>query len=133
MSKCANGTYLKWWVGIDIRELLLADENLSELTGGDVYPLVAPEGTEGMFIVYRRVKYEREYSKMGLMDDIARVEIIAVAEHYEESVALAALIDNVLTGTHKSDEGYSLTFELHDSEETFDDNKYMQTLIFEVK
>lgn len=133
MSKCANGTYLKWWVGIDIREILLGDEQISELTGGDVYPLVAPEGTEGMFVIYRRVKYDRTYSSMGLTEDVARIEITAVAEHYEESVALAALIDAVLTGTHNSDEGYSLEFELHDSEETFDDNKYMQSLTFEVK
>ena len=132
-NKCANGTYLKWWVGIDIREILLSDGQISELTGGDVYPLVAPEGTDGMFIVYRRIKYDREYTKMGLMEDTARIELIAVAEHYEESVALAALIDAALTGTHTNSDGYSLTFELQDSEESFDDNKHMQTLIFEVK
>ena len=79
MNRCSNGAYLKWWVGIDIREILLADHNIAELTGGNVYPLVAPENTEGSFILYRRVKYQREYGKMGLQNDVARVELLAIA------------------------------------------------------
>lgn len=136
MNRCSNGAYLKWWVGIDIREILLADPNIAELTGGNVYPLVAPENTEGSFILYRRVKYQREYGKMGLQDDVARVELLAIADSYEESVALASLVDNCLTGAHINTENgisYSLTFTLYDSEEGFEDNKYVQTLIFEVK
>lgn len=133
MNKCVNGTYLKWWIGIDISEILSSSESLVELVGEDIYPLVAPEGTDGEFIIYRRSKYTREYSKMGLTDDVARVEIIAVSESYETSVSMAALIDSVLTGTHYNDDGYSLTFKLHDSEEGFDDMKYTQVLVFEVK
>ena len=136
MNRCSNGAYLKWWVGIDIREILLSDNNISELTGNDVYPLVAPENTEGSFILYRRVKYQREYGKMGLQNDVARVELLAIADSYEESVALASLVDNCLTGAHTNTENgisYSLTFTLYDSEEGFEDNKYVQTLIFEVK
>ena len=133
MSKCFNGVYLKWWVGIDIRSILLSDAEIAEMTDEDIYPLIAPEGTEGDFIIYRRIKYNRDYAKMGLYEDVARVEIIAITDSYEDGVRLAALIDTTLTGEHTSDEGYTLTFSLFDSEETFDDNKYMQTLIFEVK
>lgn len=136
MSKCKNGAYLKWWVGIDIREILLGNEDIVELTDSDIYPIVAPEGTLGNIIVYRRIKYQRDYGKMGLMDDVARIEVLAVADSYEESVSLAALIDDTLTGTHTNSENslkYSLEFSLFDSEEAFEDNKYVQTLIFEVK
>lgn len=133
MNKCANGAYLKWWIGIDISEILSSSEALVGIVGEDIYPLVAPEGTDGEFIIYRRSKYSREYAKMGLTDDVARVEIIAVSESYETSVSMAALIDSVLTGTHLNDEGYSLTFQLYDSEEVFDDMKYTQLLVFEVK
>lgn len=132
-SRCFNGAYLKWWAGIDIRDILLANDEVSEITGGNVYPVVAPEGTEGNFILYRRVKYQREYSPMGLTSDVARIEFLAIADSYEESVTMAALLDSTLTGKHTNELGYSLTFTLHDSEESFDDMKYIQTLIFEVK
>lgn len=136
MNRCRNGAYLKWWVGIDIREILLTDADISEMTGGDVYPLVAPENTLGSFIIYRRNKYTREYGKMGLEEDVARVEVMIITESYEAGVALASLVDNALTGTHTNTDdnlSYSLTFTLFDSEETFEDFKYVQTLIFEVK
>lgn len=136
MSRCTNGTYLKWWVGIDIRQILLEDPGLAELTGGDVYPLVAPENTEGSIILYRRIKYQREYGKMGLMEDVARVELLVITDSYEDGVALASLVDRTLSGTHTNtleDYQYSLTFTLYDSEETFEDNKFIQSLIFEVK
>lgn len=132
-SRCFNGAYLKWWAGIDIRDILLANEEVSGITGGNVYPVVAPEGTEGNFILYRRVNYKREYSQMGLTSDVARIEFLAIADSYEESVTMAALLDSTLTGKHTNEFGDSLTFTLNDSEESFDDMKYIQTLTFEIK
>ena len=132
-NKCFNGAYLKWWAGIDIRDMLLENSAITQFTGDNIYPIIAPENTKGSFIVYRRIKYSREYSKMGMTEDTARIEIMAIAEDYEDSVSLAALIDTALTGSHTNDQGYSLTLTLNDSEEGFDDMKYIQTLIFEVK
>lgn len=133
MNRCSNGAYLKWWVGIDIKDILEQNSAITQFTGNNIYPLVAPENTLGDFIVYRRIKYSREYAKMGLSEDTARIEITAIADSYEDSISLAALIDSTLTGSHNNEEGYSLTFQLFDSEEGFDDMKYLQTLIFEVK
>lgn len=133
MSKCFNNSYVKWWLGIDIRDILLLNTEIAEMTSEDIYPLIAPEGTQGNFILYHRIKYNREYSKMGLYEDIARVEILAITESYEDGMELAALIDATLTGEHTNDMGNTLSFSLYDSYESFEDNKYVQTLIFEVK
>lgn len=131
-NRCANGAYLKWWLGADISAILSSSAELVEIVGEDIYPLVAPENTDGSFIVYRRSKYTREYGKAGLVDDKARAEIMIVSDNYETSCEIASIVDDILTGEHHSEEGYTLSFQLYDSEEGFEDLKYTQLLIFDV-
>jgi len=133
MNSCLNGALLKWRAGEYLREILLGDEDIAALVNEHIYPIIAPENTVGAFIVYNRVKYTRDYSKFGLTEDVARIDVTIISEDYDQTLDLAELVDAVLSGTHNSEDGLKLTFKLHDSQEGFEDFKYFQTLTFDVE
>lgn len=127
------GSFQKWHIGDDVRALLLADTNIAALVGEDIYPIVAPEGTDGEFIVYRREKYSKNTVKEGVVGDECILSLTAVADNYDAAVTLAELIDNALTGKHTNGEGENFQMVLSDSSEAFEDNKYIEVLLFEIK
>lgn len=122
----------KWDIGNFIRTLLLDDDEIRERVGNHIYPIVAAENTVGDFIVYSRQNYSKSIDKMGVYEDIAKEAVVVVSDNYDRSIELAELIDNALTGTHRSGE-CKFDIMLDDSTETFDDNKYIQTLLFTIK
>jgi len=126
-------SYQKWFVGNDIRSILLADEAVAEQVGNHVYPCVAPENTEGDFIIYFRQKYSKSSTKMGVYQDECQVAVVAISDNYDNAVALASKIDNALTGPQVVGDGVRIKLELVDSMEVYDDNKYIETLLFEIK
>ena len=124
----------KWFVGDAIRDILIADADVYGQVGNHIYPIVAAENTKGDFIVYLRQKYGRSYVKQGIVEDECEVAVIAISENYDNAVKLAANIDAALTGTHTNDEdGCRIDVMLLDSTETFEDNKYIETLVFSIK
>lgn len=129
----ALNSYQKWFIGNDIRTLLLNDENIVKQVGSNIYPLIAPESTEGDFIIYMRNKYSKSMVKMGVYQDECEVAVVGISDNYDDAVALAAKIDNALVGLHTLDNGARLQITLADSTETFDDDKYIQTLVFNIK
>lgn len=50
-----------------IRERLLSDEKLKELVGNKIFPIIAPESTEGNYIVYVRDEYSIDRTKTGIV------------------------------------------------------------------
>ena len=70
---------------------------------------------------------------MGVYEDKCELAIIALSNNYDNSIALASKIDNSLTGRHLLENGYKLEIALSDSTEMYEDNKYIQTLIFTIK
>lgn len=127
-------SYQKWHIGNDIRDILLADSGVSSQVGSEhIYPLVAPENTKGDFIVYLRQKYAKKMVKQGVYEDECEVAVIGVSDSYDNAIDLAAKIDNALTGTHTNDEGQRIDITLIDSTEVFEDNKYIETLVFQIK
>ena len=126
----------KWDIGNHVRTILLADADIAAQVGQHVYPIVAPENTDGDFIVYRRESYSKSSTKMGVYDDVCIVAVTAISDSYDDSVELASAIDNALFGTHTlTADGETVQFEcsLDDSTETYDENKYIQTLIIRIK
>lgn len=132
---CGNkiGSYHKWGIGNDIREILLADETLSGVVGTNIFPVIAPEGTLGDFILYRRDKYSKTSTKMGIVEDVCEVVVTVVSDDYDSSFSIAAQVDNILVGKHTLNSGINVTINLVDSTEMFEDNKYIQTMLFEIK
>lgn len=128
------GSYQKWFIGNDIRSLLLADEDIYQQVGEHIYPLVAPENTKGDFIVYMREKYSKTATKMGVYEDDCELAIVGISDNYDSAVSLASKIDNALTGRHTINSGATtITINLSNSTETFDDNKYIETMVFNIK
>lgn len=130
----ALNSYQKWHIGNDIRDILLADSGVSsQVSSEHVYPLVAPENTKGDFIVYLRQKYAKEMVKQGVYEDDCEVAVIGVSDNYDNAIDLAAKIDNALTGTHTNEDGIRIDITLVDSTEVYEDNKYIETLVFKIK
>ena len=129
----ALNSYQKWFIGNDIRDILLSDSGITEQVSAEhIYPLVAPENTKGDFIVYLRQKYSKDTVKAGVYSDDCEVAVIGISDNYDNAIALASKIDNALTGTHRIGEE-KLDILLIDSTEVFEDNKYIETLVFRIK
>lgn len=129
MSSCA---FPKWYVGNCLRDILLADVELTEMVGSDIYPIVAPEGTEDDFILYQRQNYNRERAHMGVYEDECVIMLRIVSGNYDRALAIAEIADDLLEGKHECG-GYKFTVELSDSSEDFVDNKYVQILNYRIK
>ena len=127
------GSYQKWRIGNDIRALLLNDEEVVNQVKNNIYPLIAPESTFGDFIIYMRNKYNKTAVKMGVYQDECEVAVVGISDNYDSAIALAAKIDNALTGGHTLENGVKIQITLVDSTETFEDDKYIETLVFSIK
>lgn len=126
-------SYRKWRVGNDIRDILLADSGVTAQVGAHIYPIVAAEGTDGDFIVYSRQEYSKSSVKQGVYEDRCRVAVVAISDNYDRAIDLADSIDLALTGTHINKDNVSIEIYLEDSTETYEDNKYIETLLFRIK
>ena len=71
--------------------------------------------------------YNRGIAKANLKDYVG-----AIAD-YDKAIELASKIDLVLSGRHIIDSKCKLDITLADSTETFEDNKYIETLVFSIK
>lgn len=126
-------SFRKWYIGNDIRDILLADSGVTAQVGNHIYPIVAAEGTNGDFIVYIRQEYSKDSAKQGVYQDTCKVAVVGISDNYDRAIALADKIDLALTGTHINDKGEKFEVTLADSTETYDDNKFIETLLFQIK
>ena len=127
------GSYQKWFIGNDIRDMLISNEDITAQVGDNIFPCIAPLNTEGDFIIYMRNKYAKSAVKQGIYMDECEVAVVGISENYDNAIALASKIDNSLSGQHTLENGVRLQITLIDSTETFDDDKYIETLIFNIK
>ena len=111
-----------------LRDLMLADSKIKTLVGSRIYPLLAPNGTEGDFIVYQRDGYAIDKTKMGIYLTQPMVYLNIVSEDYDRSQELAGLIFNCLVGKYDT-----MEISLEDSTEDITDKKYIQVLLFKIK
>lgn len=126
-------SYQKWFIGNDIRTLLLNDEEIVNQVGSNIYPLIAPENTFGDFIIYMRNKYAKSAVKNGVYQDECEVAVVGISDNYDSAISLASKIDNALSGQYTLENGVKIQITLVDSTETFDDDKYIETLVFNIK
>lgn len=118
-----------------IRERLLADEKIKELVDSRIYPIIAPEGTEGSYIVYVRDEYSIDRTKVGIAYHNCIVFISCVSSSYDESQEIADAVFQALDGKYKiNTEQHNINaIELVDSTEDYDGDVYIQTLSFSIK
>lgn len=120
----------KFKITTKVRTALLARTEISEMVGTQVFPVVAPKDTKGDFIIYQRDQYSKDYTKMGVYGQQCRVYINAISEDYDTSQELAYQINESMEGYH---EDLNMDVKLIDSTEDFEDGKYIQVLLFDIK
>lgn len=120
----------KFKVTTKVRAALLDCPEICDLIGDQVFPVVAPKDTKGDFIIYQRDEYSKDRTKMGISGQMCRVYVNAISDDYDRSQELAYQIDMALDGQH-TDLGMEMW--LVDSTEDFEDGKYIQVLLFEIK
>nr|DAX30725.1 MAG TPA: hypothetical protein [Caudoviricetes sp.] len=130
----------KWRSAQWVRSQLLQCQELTDLLGGKIFPILAPEDTAGDFIAVYRSAYGREYDKTGDAHSITTVTVLCICNDYDRSLQLCELVDAVLDGG-RNDEvdkvfGASsitgITATLDSSEEYFQDGKIVQSLTFAI-
>lgn len=118
-----------------IREKLLEDEKIKELVDSRIYPIIAPEGTQGNYIVYVRDEYSIDRTKVGIAYHNCIVFISCVSSSYDESQEIADAVFQALDGKYKiNTEQHNInSIELIDSTEDYNGDVYIQTLSFSIK
>lgn len=125
--------FTKFSITTDIRKLLIENVELKSIVNNNIFPILAPEGTTADFIIYYRDKYGKEYANFGIFNEHCTVWIAAVSDNYDRSQTIAELINEAVEGKHNNTSGYEYECRLIDSTEDFEDKKYIQILVFEIK
>ena len=125
--------FTKFSITTDIRKLMIENVELQSIINNKIFPLFAPEGTTEDFIIYYRDKYGKDYTNYGIYNEHCVVWIAAVSEDYDRGQNIAELINEAIEGKHNNTSGYEYECQLIDSTEDFEDKKYIQILVFEVK
>lgn len=115
-----------------IRAILIEDSEVSARVN-KIFPVVE-DSAELPYIVYRRTQLEQTPAKGRLGADTAGIEILCYTEHYTEGVELAEAVRNALDGVQGESDGLVMrSCYLTDSEEAWQDDAYVQQLVFNVK
>lgn len=118
-----------------IREVLLGSAEVTARTN-KIFP-VATDVAELPYILYRRIAMEQTPQKSGRPGaDTVQIEVICFTERYAAGVELAEAVRDALDGVQAVSEDGTLSMrscELNDSEEAWQDDAFLQQLIFTVK
>lgn len=113
----------------DVREILMRSEEIQQLIGTKIFPVIAPENTVGDFICYQRDGYKGVQSKFGLAMQEPLVFVNVVSEDYDRSQQIASAVCDVLEGSHRE---MRIRITLEDSSEDYEDDKYIQIMLFSI-
>lgn len=115
-----------------IRAVLVEDPEVSARTG-KVYPVVE-DSAELPYIVYRRTQLEQALVKGQRGADTVGIEVLCYTQHYTEGVELAEAVRDALDGKQAEVDGLVMrSCYLSDSEEAWQDDAYLQQLVFTLK
>lgn len=76
--------------------------------------------------------YSKKTVKMGVYQDECSVAITIISDNYDRAVEIAEAVDIALIGEHRLGEA-KITVELGDSNEAFEDFKFIEVLMFNIK
>lgn len=126
----ANKTSLS--AGEIIREILSSDPEVAARTN-KIFP-VAVDNADLPYVLYRRVQLEQVPVKDRRGADTVGIEIMCYTSQYTEGVELAEAVRAALDGRQAGQDGLRMrSCFLSDSEEAWQDDAYVQQLIFTVK
>ena len=115
-----------------IRAMLIEDSEVMARTN-KVFPVVE-DNADLPYIVYRRTQLEQDPTKRGRGADTVGIEILCFSAGYTEGVELAEAVRGALDGKQGETDGLVMrSCYLADSEEAWQDDAYVQQLVFTVK
>ena len=115
-----------------IRAVLVEDPAVAAMTT-KVFPVVV-DTAKLPYIVYRRTQLEQAPNKNHGGADTVGIEVICYTEQYLEGVELAEAVRAALDGKQAEADGLVMrSCHLTDSEEGWQDDAYMQQLVFTIK
>ena len=115
-----------------IRDILVNNAEVAA-RAKKVFPVVE-DSAELPYIVYRRTQLEQEPAKGRSGADTVGIEILCYTQHYTEGVELAEAVREALDGAQGEKDGLVMrSCYLADSEEAWQDDAYVQQLVFNVK
>lgn len=115
-----------------IRAILIEDSEVMA-RAKKVFPVVE-DSAELPYIVYRRTQLVQTPVKGQRGADTVGIEILCYTAGYTEGVELAEAVRDALDGAQGSQDGLVMrSCYLEDSEEAWQDDAYVQQLVFNVK
>lgn len=114
----------------EVRGILLSDKAVRTYIGNKVFPVFAPEGTQGDLIIYFRDKYEIDRTQMGIAQQQCNIYLGIVSDSYDRSQVIAESVFHALEGDFRNPD---MSVHLIDSTEDSVDGKYLQLLLFNIK
>lgn len=119
----------KFKISSVIRDLLLANGDVNEAVSGKIYPLYAPDKTNGDFILYKRDEYSIDHTNMGISGHKCRIFVNVVSDDYDCSQDIAEMVYKALQGDYSD----GMKIRMIDSTEDTVDKKYIQVLLFSIE
>lgn len=110
-----------------IYAILSSSNELKEIVGGNIYPLVAEEETTFPFVVFRRSNMTPNYAKKQAANDSVSFVVSIADTNYSKTVDIAEIIRHNLE-LHSDD--YFQLIQLESVSEDFVENAYVQELNF---
>lgn len=121
-------------IGKYIYKILSENDDLKNKVGNKIYPIVIEQGTQYPFIIFTKSNVNSSYSKDGIIKDYVTIEIHVVTTTYIEGCEIANIARNLFDcTTYKDDEITIYNSKLTNVSEGFQDDAYVQTLIFELQ
>lgn len=119
--------------GAIIRDILLADEEVKRRTK-KVFPIVI-DTAQLPYILYRRAALKHDPTKSGMPGaDTVTMEVVCYTATYAEGVELAEAVRAALDYARGERDGMVMrSCTLTDSEEGYEDDAFVQQLVFQVK
>ena len=115
-----------------IRGILAADPAVTTRVN-KIYPVIVDKA-ELPYITYRRASLQQDPVKSTRGADTVGIEVICYTARYTEGVELAEAVRDALDGATGTSDGLLMrSCFLSDSEEAWQDDAYLQQLIFTVK
>ncbi len=119
--------------GAIIRNILVNDESVMAIAN-KVFPVVVDNATLP-YVAYRRSRLEHNPSKAGSPGaDAVHIDVNCYASTYQESIELAEAVRSALDYANGETEDICMRgCRLSDASETYEDDAFVQSLIFEVR
>lgn len=122
-------------IGKAVYQILSNDTKVKEMVGNNIYPLIANQGTTYPFIIYRRTGIEPVTSKdRFICSEVTSVDVIIASDRYDESIELAELVKDALSGKNGI---YSdikvIDINMISADEDYIEDTFIQNLTFSIK